>query len=65
MEQAKNVPENKHHTPKYYVSELTGNKYSYKEYINHGRGKNVLVRGLKDLPNEYPYKIEYESLKEV
>lgn len=46
--------------PKYYVSQLTGNKYLYSEYCNHGKGKEY--RGFKDLPHdEYPYIIEYEN----
>jgi hypothetical protein len=44
--------------PKYYVSEVTGNKYPYNEYCNFGSGDRGKI---KDLPkDEYPYGIEYE-----
>lgn len=40
-----------------YVSEISGNKYSKEEYINHGYGGTK--HGLKDLPeDEYPYYYE-------
>lgn len=44
------------------MSLLTGNKYPYYEYANHG--KTMEYRGFKDLPaDEYPYTIEYEEPK--
>lgn len=46
--------------PKFWVSLITGNKFPYKEYANHG--KVIEYRGFKDLPeNEYPFTIEYEE----
>lgn len=46
--------------PKYWVSLVTGNKYPYKEYANHGWGG--IKHGWSDLPkDEYPYTIEYEE----
>jgi len=46
--------------PKFWVSLVTGNKYPYKEYANHGWGG--IKRGKMDLPeNEYPYTLEYED----
>lgn len=47
--------------PKYWVSLVAENKYPYKEYANHGCGGEK--HGLKDLPDEYPYTIEYEKVK--
>jgi hypothetical protein len=41
-----------------YVSAL-GNKYPVVDYTNHGFGD--IKAGLKDLPDEYPYKIEYSK----
>lgn len=41
---------------KWYISKITGNKYLYTEYINHGRRE--VYKGYKDLPHdEYPYGI--------
>lgn len=43
--------------PMYYVSEITGNKYPYDDYINHGWGG--IKYTYKDLPlDEYPYSVE-------
>lgn len=39
---------------KYYKSDITGNLYSKKEYLNHGYGG--IKYEFKDLPkDEYPY----------
>jgi len=49
--------------PVFYVSDVTGNKYPYDEYHNHGWGG--IKRGFKDLPHdEYPYSTEskYEEI---
>lgn len=44
----------------YYLSKVTGNRYSKNEYLNHGKGG--VYRGFKDLPkDEYPYMIERED----
>lgn len=45
--------------PKYWVSLITGNKYLYEDYSNHGYGG--VKHGWNDLPDEYPYTIEYEE----
>jgi hypothetical protein len=53
--------------PLYHVSLVTGKKYPYDEYTNHGFGKMKcgFVPGegticFNDLPeNEYPYTLEY------
>jgi len=47
-------------TPMFYVSKITGNKYDYELYSNHGRGR--VYRDKIDLPlDEYPYGIEFEK----
>ena len=44
-----------------WVSLITGNKYSYFDYTNHGKGD--IYRGFIDLPkNEYSYTLEYEVI---
>lgn len=43
-------------TPAYYESKITGNRYSYSDYVNHGCGGYKM--GYMDLPkDEYPYKL--------
>jgi hypothetical protein len=43
--------------PIYYVSKVTGNKYTYDDHCNWGSGDRGKT---KDLPkDEYPYLIEY------
>jgi hypothetical protein len=49
--------------PAFHVSEVTGNRYPYDEYTNHGWGG--VKYGFKDLPHdEYPYFLEYEFCKD-
>lgn len=44
----------------FYVSKITGKKYDYYTYTNHGKG-GIYKRYL-DLPlDEYPYSIEYKK----
>ena len=49
--------------PIFHVSEITGKKYPYAEYTNHGYGG--VKHGFKDLPHdEYPYLLEYEPINQ-
>lgn len=46
----------------FYVSKVTGKKYSVEDYTNHGKGG--FYKGFNDLPaDEYPYSIEYKKEK--
>lgn len=52
--------------PKFYKSNVTGNLYSYAEYVNHGFGGHKICRNTErsymDLPADgYPYSIVYED----
>lgn len=46
--------------PLWHESQVTGKRYAYDEYTNHGYGG--IKYGFKDLPaDEYPYTVIYED----